>query len=177
MLLSGSRRVRSSFFARMRFAVLAREADGVPAGLVDRRDDLLVDRARQHHLDDLDRGAVGDAQAIDEIALDLQALEHLADLRAAAMDDDRVHPDLFQKHDVLGEHGADRAVAHRVAAIFHDDRGTRVAPEIGQRRGERRGFRHGIGDGIGHARTVERISYAVIARLPRKIASSLRSSQ
>ena len=49
-------------------AVLAGQADRLAAGLVDVADDLLVDRAGEHHLDDLDRRRVGDAQAVGELA-------------------------------------------------------------------------------------------------------------
>ena len=77
--------------------------------------------------------AVGDAQAVDERALDLEPLEHLADLRPAAMDDDRVDADLLQQHDVLREELAERVVAHGVAAIFDDDGLAGIAPHIGQR--------------------------------------------
>src|SRR6185437_4495944 len=51
-------------------AILAGEADGGATGAVDRRDDLLVDRAGEHHLDDLDRRLVGDAQPVDEGGFD-----------------------------------------------------------------------------------------------------------
>src|SRR5581483_8434020 len=57
-----------------------------PAALI--ADDLLVDRAGQHHLDDLDGLGVGDAQPGGEFRLDAQFLQHVADLRPAAMDDD-----------------------------------------------------------------------------------------
>jgi hypothetical protein len=42
---------------------LAAQADCLAAGLVDEADDLLVDGAGQHHLDDFDGFGVGDAQA------------------------------------------------------------------------------------------------------------------
>ena len=49
---------------------------------------LLID-ARQDHLGDLRGLRIGDAQAVDEARFDAEPLEHRADLRAAAMDDDR----------------------------------------------------------------------------------------
>ena len=70
-------------------AVLAGQADRLAALGVDRHDDLLVDRAGQHHLDDVDGALVGDPQPGAELGLDVELLQHLADLRAAAMDDDR----------------------------------------------------------------------------------------
>jgi hypothetical protein len=38
----------------------------------------------------LDRGSIGDPEAVLEFALDAHAGEHLADLRAAAVHDDRI---------------------------------------------------------------------------------------
>ena len=55
MLLSGSRLVRRSLRAWIRFAVLAGQAQRLAADRMDRRDDLLVDRARQDHLDHVHR--------------------------------------------------------------------------------------------------------------------------
>ena len=43
----------------------AGQADRPPAGRVDRRDEPRVDRAGQHLDDDVERGRVGDAQAVD----------------------------------------------------------------------------------------------------------------
>ena len=51
--------------------------------------DLLVDRAGEHHLDHLDGRRVGDAQAVDEGARDVEPLQHVADLRPAAVHHDR----------------------------------------------------------------------------------------
>jgi hypothetical protein len=69
--------VRLTLRAVHHVAVLAAQADRLAAGLVDEADDLLVDRAGQHHLDDLDGGGVGDAQAGGEFRLDAEPLEHL----------------------------------------------------------------------------------------------------
>ena len=59
----GARRLRRHHHV----AVLAAQADGLAAGLVDVADELLVDRAGQHHLDDLDGRRIGDAQALRRI--------------------------------------------------------------------------------------------------------------
>ena len=59
--------------------LLAGHADREAAGAVDGGHDLLIDRARQHHLDDLDGGAVSNAQPVDERTLDLEALKHRPD--------------------------------------------------------------------------------------------------
>ena len=118
-------------------AVLAGQADGEAAGRVDGRDDLLVDRAGEHHLDDVDGLLVGHPQAVDELALDLEALEHPADLRAAAMHHDGVDADLAQQHDVAGEQAEQLLLAHGVAAVLDDEGGAGVAPHVGQRLAQR----------------------------------------
>ncbi len=117
-------------------AVLAAKADRLAAGLVDEADDLLVDRAREHHLDDLDRRRVGDAQAAGEFRLDAEPLEHVADLRPAAVHDHRIDGGLLQQHDVAGEAPRHLLLAHGMAAVFHDDDLLVVALHVRQRFGE-----------------------------------------
>jgi hypothetical protein len=102
-------------------AVLAAQADRLAAGGVDEADDLLVDRAGEDHLDDLHRLLVGDPEAVDELALDAELGQHLADLGPAAVDDHRIDAGLFQHHDVAGEGARAALVAHGMAAIFHHD--------------------------------------------------------
>ncbi len=106
-------------FRDHQIGVLAGNAAGPAAGTVDRRDDLLIDRAGQHHLDDFDGRGVGDAQPVGELALDLQLVEQAADLRPAAMDDDGLDAGLLQQRDILGETVGERGIAHGVSAIFH----------------------------------------------------------
>ncbi len=55
MLESGSTTRAARLAGGDHVAVLAAEPDRAAAGAVDEADDLLVDRAGQHHLDDLDR--------------------------------------------------------------------------------------------------------------------------
>ncbi len=88
-LLGSGARCRSTLSRGDRAGVLARNADRPAARRGDPADDFLVDRAGEDHLGDLRGLGVGDAQAIDELALDAELLEHRADLRPAAMDDDR----------------------------------------------------------------------------------------
>ena len=118
-------------------AVLARDADRGAAGGVDGGDDLFVDLARQHHLDDFHRRLVGDAEPVDEVAFDVQPLQHGTDLGAAAVDHDRVDADPLQQHDVVGEVARQPRLAHRVAAKFDDERSPGIAAQIGQRLDQR----------------------------------------
>ena len=129
--------------------VLARQADRLAAGLVDRGDDLLVDRSREHHFDDFHRVAVGHPEAVDERALDLQAREHFADLRPAAVNDDGIDADLLEQHDIAGERPGQLGVAHGMAAVFDDEGLSGIAAHIGQRLGK--GLRLGEPDVVGCA--------------------------
>ena len=127
-------------------AVLPGEADGLAAVLVDEADDLLVQLA-QHHLDDVHHALVGDAHALAELALDAHLLQQVADLRAAAVDDDGIHPDELQHHDVAGEAGLQRRLDHRVAAVLDDDRLVVEALDVRQRLGKDLRLHGGI-DGV-----------------------------
>lgn len=99
----------------------AAQADGPFAGLVDQRDDFLVDRAGQHHFDDFHRLLAGNAQPAFESRSDAHLGQHGADLRAAAVHDDRVDARLFQQRDIGGKRPAEFGIAHGVAAAFHHD--------------------------------------------------------
>ena len=132
-------------------AVLAAQADGLAARLVDVADELLVDRAGQHHLDDLDGGGIGDAQPRGEFRLDAEALQHLRDLRAAAMHHHRVHRGLLEQHDVARERLGGVLGAHGVTAIFDDDGFFVVALHMRQRFGQNPGLIERADDGhVGH---------------------------
>lgn len=124
-------------FGEDHVAVLSAKADCPFARLVDQRDDLFVDRAGEHHLDDLDRLLVGDAKPAFEFRFDAHLVQHGADLRAAAVNHDRVDARLLQKRDVAGKGLAELGIAHGVAAIFHHDRLVLVALHERQRLGEK----------------------------------------
>ena len=64
---------------------------------------------------------VGHAQAADELDGQAEPLHVGRDLRAAAVDDDRVQPDVLEQHDVARELLAQRRVLHRGAAVLDDD--------------------------------------------------------
>src|SRR3546814_16907437 len=111
----------------------SRNADRAPAEPGDPADDLLVDLAREHHFGDLGGRCVGDAQPPDEGRFDPQLFQHRADLRPAAVADDRVDAAGFQPHAILGEVPLPLRIAHRVPAIFYHARLARISQHIGQR--------------------------------------------
>ena len=61
-------------------------------------------------------------------------VEHLADLRPAAMHHDRPHAGGLEERDVAGKGPGELGVAHGVAAILHHDDLAVVAQHVGQRR-------------------------------------------
>src|SRR3546814_7654736 len=69
----------------------------------DPADDLLVDLAREDHLGNLGGRRVGDAKPADKGRFDAELFQHRADLRPAAVHDDRIDADGLQEHDILGE--------------------------------------------------------------------------
>ena len=111
-------------------AVVAAQADGGLPVAVDAQDDVLVDLADEDHLRDLDRPGVRDAQALDELDRHLEPVHVARDVGPAAVDDDRVEPDVLEQHDVAGELLAQRGVAHRRAAVLDDDRAPVELPDV-----------------------------------------------
>src|SRR5208282_4919718 len=126
-------------------AILAAEPDRAAALGIDRRDELLVDRPGENHLDDLHRLAVGNPQPVDEAALDPAPLQHLADLRPDSVDDDRIDAGLLQQHDVARAPIAGCRIAHRVAAVLEARRAPGISAHIRQRLCQDRRLGHGIG--------------------------------
>ena len=95
--------------------------------------DVLVDLADQHHLRDLDGLRVGHAQPVDELDRQVEAPHVAGDVRAAAVHDHRVHPDVLEQHHVAGELLLERGVGHRRAAVL-DHYGLAVElADVGQR--------------------------------------------
>ncbi len=138
--------------------VLAGEADGERAVLVDQPDQLALDLADEHHPDDVHRLGGGDPQPAAELRLDAEPVEHLGDLRAAAVHDDRLEAGEPQERDVLGERPLQVVVGHGVAAVLHHHDLAVVAASATAAR--RRGWRPSWGPASGSWRVVS-VSSAV----------------
>src|SRR5690606_7290957 len=131
--------------------IFAGQADGAAAVLVDQVDDALVDLAAEDHLHHVHGLAVGYAHAVDEVAFDVQTLEQVADLRAAAVHHYRVDADGLHQHDVAGEAGFQLLAFHGVAAVLDDQRLADEAANVGQRFGQDLGELGGSFTAEGHA--------------------------
>src|SRR6185436_5095872 len=130
--------------------VLACQTDGTSAVLVDEIDDLLVDQPAQDHFDNVHGFTVGDPHALNELTLLADALEHVVDLRPAAMDDHRIHADQLEQYHVSREGVLQLFVAHGIAAVLDDDRLAVEAADIRQRFGKDLRFQRYVGGGKGH---------------------------
>ena len=122
--------------------VLAGHADGQRPVHVDRSDQLRVDLTDQHHADDVDRLAIGDPQAVAELALLAEAAHQVADLRTATVHDHGPHADLAHQHDVFGEQGERivlRRTGQRIAAVLDDDDLVGETTDVRERLDECRG--------------------------------------
>ena len=117
--------------------------DRAPAVAVDEVDDLLVDQAAQDHLHHVHGLRIGDPHALDELAGLAQPLEQIADLGAAAVDDDRVDAHQLHQDHVAGKALLEGLVHHGVAAVLDDDRLAAEAADIGQ------GLDQDMGDALG----------------------------
>ncbi|MCY1174170.1 hypothetical protein D9M73_143590 [compost metagenome] len=124
--------------------VLAGQADGAAAVTVDQVDDVLVDLAAEDHLHHVHGLRVGDAHAVDEVALDAQALEQVADLRAAAVHHHRVDADRLHQHDIAGEAGLQLVAFHGVAAVLDHQGLAAEAADVGQGFGKDSGYLGGV---------------------------------
>src|SRR5690606_30275070 len=124
--------------------VLAGQADGLAAVLVDQIDDALVDLTTEDHLHHVHGRGVGDPHAIDEAALDAQALEQVADLRTAAVHDHRVDADRLHQHDVAGEASLELLALHGIAAVLDHQGLAHETTDVGQGLGKDPGYLGGI---------------------------------
>lgn len=113
--------------------VLAGQSDGERPVFVEQIDQLALHLPGQHHPYDVHGVLGGDPQAGLELADDAVLVEGGADLRAAAVHDDRLEPGVMQEDDVLGEGGLQVLVDHGVAAELDDDGLAVVADQPGQR--------------------------------------------
>ncbi len=94
--------MRGRLLHRRDAGVSARQPHGAAARRVDRRDEPRVDGAGEDGHDDVERGRVGDAQAIDLPLGNPGLRERRVDLASAAVDDDERGP-LRRGRDGLAE--------------------------------------------------------------------------
>ena len=124
--------MQHQFFGADHVAILASQANRLATCLVDQIDDVFVNLAAQHHLDDLHRLGVGDAHALNKLALLADTGEQILDLRPAAVHDDHIHADELEENNVARKTLFQILVDHGVAAEFDDDGFAVEAFDVGQ---------------------------------------------
>ena len=110
-----------------------------------------IDFARQNVVHDFHRGLVGDALALDEIRLQPGLFHRAGDGFAAAVDDDGIDFNGFEKNDVARDAVADVGVGrvHETAAVFDDEGRAAEFLDVRQRFQQRRRlWRSGLARGI-----------------------------
>src|SRR6202521_4532063 len=112
--------------------VLAAQPYRFATVLVDEPDDFLIEFTK-HHLDHVHRLVIGHSHPAAEYALDTHLVEQIGDLRSAAMDKDRAHPDQPEHRDVAPEGCFEGGLGHRVSAILDDEGFAVETPYVGER--------------------------------------------
>ena len=112
--------------------ILAAQAHGSPARLLDQRDEPLVDAAAQDHFDDVHGGTVCDAQPVFKRGLNAQLLQPVVDLGAAAVDQHGPDADAGQQDEVGDDARFEGGVDHRSTTVFHHHRFAVEALQVGQ---------------------------------------------
>ena len=128
-------------------AIYAGQPYAAAAGLAQQRDQVLVHFSAQDHLHDIHRLIIGAAQTVDKLALLADLVEHLADLRPAAMDEHDLDADQVEQHDILDDRLFELFIDHGIAAIFDDDDLSRILLDIRERLDEDLGLDLGIDPG------------------------------
>src|SRR5690606_9702793 len=101
--------------------ILTGQADRPAAIAVDQGHDVLVHQAAKHHLPPVHGLAVSDPHAVDELRINIQLGQQLADLGAATVDHHRVNPHQLHHDNVTGEAVFEVFVDHGVAAVLDHD--------------------------------------------------------
>src|SRR5207245_4679375 len=100
--------------------VLAAHSDRLAAEPVDGAHDVGVHLPGEHHLYDLHRLVVCDAEAVLELGLQAEPLAHRRDLGSTAMYENRLHADVAEQHDV--EQRLVPCLLERISSdLDHDD--------------------------------------------------------
>jgi hypothetical protein len=87
----------------------------------DKSRNFFVERASEHHHDDLHHFFVSVAHAIDETRLDAKFLRKVGNILAAAMHDNDVNANFAQQRNILRKGLLERVVGHNRAAVFNHE--------------------------------------------------------
>jgi len=111
----------------------AAKTDRLATLVFEQVDKILVDLARKHHLDDIDRFLIGHTQTVHKFRLLADLTEHFGDLGSAAVHKHDLDTDERQKNDVSHHGFLEVVVDHCVSAVLHNDDLIVIFFDIGQR--------------------------------------------
>ena len=100
--------------------------------MIERGDNLLVDRTCQNHLHNFDSLGIRHPQAPGEPAFNVQPFQHGRNLRPAAMHNNRIDARLLEQYNIARKLACQLCIAHGVAAIFDDHGFAVIALHEGQ---------------------------------------------
>ena len=116
----------------------------MPTLLVDQGHDFFIDQTAQDHLDYIHGLSVGDTVTIDKFAFLANALEHLTNLRTAAMNHYRVHAYQFHQYHITRKTLLELFIFHGMTAVLNHQCLPLEALDIGQRLSQHLSNIHGI---------------------------------
>ena len=114
-------------------SVNAADTDRLGTLLSERSNDFLIGFSDKNHLRNAHCLRIGHTEAILELRRNIHSGKHIADVRSAAVNDNRIDSDELQKSDVIHDGRFELLVDHRVAAILYNDRFARQALNIRER--------------------------------------------
>ena len=100
--------------------------------MIDQHHDVLLDFTTQHPFDDFHGFFIGDAHAPHERPLLADLLECIVNLRATAMDHDRIHANQLEQNHVTCKSMLETLFSHRITAVFDDDGLAVELADVGQ---------------------------------------------
>ncbi len=108
----------ADFFSAQKHIIDPAEADGIAVVAVDKIDNLFIDFAGQHHLDNLHHRFVGIALPVHEFRFDAQFLCNFRDLFSTAVDNHNVDPDLAEYRHILPKRLSEQRVVIAAPPYF-----------------------------------------------------------
>jgi len=99
---------------------------------IDQGDYFLVHLATKNHLYHIHGLRVGNPHPVDEVGLDVEPVQQIADLGAATVHHDGIDAHQFHQHHIPGEAALELLVFHGVAAVLDHYRLAGKPLDIGQ---------------------------------------------
>ena len=117
-------------------AVYTAEAGCLSAKGGEFSDKAFIDLTGKDHLHDFHGVFVRDSEAVHEVGLDVEGIQHMVDIRAASMDEDDIDADEAEEKDVLHDGFLQFRIGHCISAVLGNDVFSCVFFDVRDRLGE-----------------------------------------